>query len=223
MPQIDMNPYHGILIKGAEITCFFPLHAIIHYQHINGTNIYRSISNMKKTTGFYRGIQFNLAYLPINKYMDLAVYKHYDSSIKGAILSSSLKAITYPLNTCEIYYLLNNRLPKFNKLYNGFSFYYASNTISYLIWFNSLNYFNRNINIKNYNLKNATVGLVSGLIVDILMNPIRVLKTNYQNSGINTINLNTFKNMRFVDRGMKMKLILSCIQSSFFNVFIMWK
>ena len=74
--------------------------------------------------------------------------------------------------------------------------------------------------IKNYNLKNAIVGLISGLTVDIIMNPLRVLKTNYQTT--NKIRIN-FKDIKFIDRGLKLRLLLSCLQSSFFNMFILWK
>ena len=172
MPNIEMNPIHGILIKGIEISLFYPFYSIINYQHVNATGIYKSIKTMTYTTGFYRGVQFNLVCLPINKFMDLQIYKHYDLSLQASLLSSSFKIITYPLNTCEVYYLLNNKLPKFNKLYNGISIYYISNTFSYLIWYNSLNYFNKHIKIKNHNLKNAVIGLISGLATDIIMNPL---------------------------------------------------
>ena len=66
-----------------------------------------------------------------------------------------------------------------------------SNTFSYFIWYNSLNYFNEHIKIQNHNLKNDVIGLISGLTVDIIMNPLRVLKTNFQNS--NNINFKKYK------------------------------
>ena len=228
MPHIEMNPVNGIFIKCAEISLFYPLYAIINYQHINATGIYNSIKQMKSTTGFYRGIHFNLLHLPANKFIDLQIYKHYDSSFYAALLSSTFKMLTYPLSTCEVYYLLNNKLPRKSMLYNGFSLYYISNTFSYMLWYKSLNFYNDNITIKNYNIKNAVVGLVSGLTIDIIMNPIRVIKTNYQNAtNINSINssnsINIFKNIRFLDRGLKVKLLLSCLQSSFFNTMILWK
>ena len=120
MPHIEMNPINGIFIKCAEISLFYPLYAIINYQHINATGIYNSIKQMKSTTGFYRGIHFNLLHLPTNKFIDLQIYKHYDSSFYAALLSSTFKMLTYPLSTCEVYYLLNNKLPRKSMLYNGF-------------------------------------------------------------------------------------------------------
>jgi len=223
MPHIEMDPLHGTIIKSIEIICFFPLHSIIHFQHIYSTGIYKSIQKMRYTTGFYRGIHFNLMYLPINRFIDLKIYKHYDSSIPGSLLSSSLKLITYPLHTCEVYYLLNNKLPKLNILYNGGSFYFISNTLSYLIWFNSLTFYNKIIPIKNYNLKNAIVGLFAGLSIDFIMNPLKVIKTNYQNNTNEKVFLNNFKKIKLFDRGLKIKLILSALQSSTFNTFILWK
>ncbi len=213
-----MNPIDGFFIKSIEISIFYPIYSIIHYQHINNIGIYKTIKQMNNTTGFYRGIQFNLLYLPINKYMDLLIYKYYDSSIQASLLSSSFKIFTYPLNTCEIYYLLNNKLPKFHNIYNGISLYYVSNTFSYLIWYKSINYYNKHIEIQDYNLKNAIIGLISGLTVDIIMNPLRVIKSNLQN-----FNKITFNNIKFIDRGLKMKLLLSSLQSSFFNTIIQWK
>jgi len=52
------------------------------------------------------------------------------------------------------------------------------------------------------------------------MNPLRVLKTNYQTT--NKICMN-FKDIKFIDRGLKLRLLLSCLQSSFFNMLILWK
>jgi len=223
MPHIEMNPIYGSILKGIETIILFPLQSIIHYQHVNSTGIFKSIQKMRYTTGFYRGISFNLIALPINKYIDLKIYQSYNASIIAALLSSSLKIITYPLNTCEVYYLLNNKLPKINMLYNGFSFYYTSNSLSFLIWYNSLHFYNKHITIKNYNLKNATVGLIAGLSVDIIMNPLRVIKTNSQNNINYSFNADFIKLFFRSNQGLKMKLILSCIQSSLFNTLILWK
>ena len=212
-----MNPYKGIAVKSSEILLFYPLHSIINYQHINYTNIKNTIKQINYKKGFYNGIKFQLMYLPINRFIDLQCYKDYNISFKAAILCSTLKAFTYPLNTFEIYYKLHGKYPKIKNLYNGYGFYFLSNTTSYIIWFNCLEYFNNNINIESNIIKNFCVGFISGIIVDIAMNPLRVIKTNLQN---NISFKNIFNKQNIIYRGLKTKLILSALQSSYFNVFI---
>jgi hypothetical protein len=80
-----------------------------------------------------------------------------------------------------------------------------------------LEYFNNNINIESNIIKNFCVGFITGIIVDITMNPLRVIKTNLQN---NISFKNIFNNQNIIYRGLKTKLILSALQSSYFNIFI---
>lgn len=231
-----MNPYRGIFVKISEISIFYPLHSIIYYQHVNCTTISKTIQNLNKYRGFYNGIHFQLMYLPINKFIDLQCYRDYDKSIYGRLMCSSIKVLTYPIHSFEVYYNLYSRYPKIKNLYNGNSFYFISNTLSYVIWFNSLEYFNKKIKIcedkviksnKDIIIHNFCVGFISGLIVDVLMNPLRVIKTNLQNDYKNTIKnllkLETyiiFNKKNLLIRGLKSRLILSGLQSSYFNLLI---
>lgn len=234
-----MNPYKGIAVKSSEILLFYPLHSIIYYQHVNNSTLLTTIKNLNNNQGFYNGIRFQLMYLPINKFIDLQCYKDYGTSIYGGLICSFLKGFTYPLNSFEVYYNLHSCYPKIKNLYNGYSFYFISNTLSYVIWFNSLEYFNKKIkfdanerekkNILSFTKlkKDFYVGFLSGIIVDIAMNPLRVIKTNLQNDYKNTIkniykleNYNIFNSKSLVNRGLKSKLLLSALQSSYFNIFI---
>ena len=227
-----MDPYKGILIKTSEILLFYPLNSTIYYQHINNTNIINTIKILYKNQGFYNGIRFQIMYLPINKFIDLQCYKDYCSSLYGGLICSCLKTFTYPIHSFEVYYNLHSCYPKIKNLYNGYSFYFISNTMSYVIWFNCLEFFNKKIefneNIREKKIKkDFCVGFLSGIIVDILMNPLRVIKTNLQNDYKKTIkniykfeDYNIFNPKSIVNRGLKSKLILSALQSSYFNIFI---
>tara|TARA_B100001093_G_scaffold514654_1_gene589175 strand:- start:794 stop:1465 length:672 start_codon:yes stop_codon:yes gene_type:complete len=214
--KLNLNSYKGIIVKTSEILLFYPLHSIIYYQHINNSNLKKTIKILNANKNFYSGIRFQLMYLPINKFIDLQTYTDYGSNIKGGIICSLLKSFTYPINTFEVHYNLNNSYPKFTNLYNGYYFYFISNSLSYVIWFNTLEYFNKKVEIKSNILKNAYVGFISGIIVDVIMNPLRVIKTNLQNN-LSYDKLN-FNNIMF--RGIKSKLILSAFQSSYFNILI---
>ena len=97
-------------------------------------------------------------------------------------------------------------------------------------YFNKKIQFNENIREKKIT-KDLCVGFLSGIIVDILItgdsNDSRVIKTNLQNDYKKTIkniykfeNYNIFNPKSIVNRGLKSKLILSAIQSSYFNIFI---
>lgn len=228
----NMNPYKAILVKTSEIALFYPLHSIIYYQHIYPTNILETIQQLYKNRGFYNGIRFQLMYLPINRFIDIQCYRDYGSNIYGGLTCSSLKLFTYPLHSIEVYYNLHSCFPKICNLYNGYSIYFISNTLSYTIWFNCLEFFNEKFRyylydneINNYSYvskikKDFCVGFLSGTIVDILMNPLRVLKTNLQNDYRKTIR-NIFK-LENYNRGIKSRIILSGLQSSYFNIFINW-
>ena len=213
-----MDPYKGILVKSSEILLFYPFHSIINYQHINNISIKNSFKQIYYKNRFYNGIRFQLMYLPINRFIDLQCYQNYNITLYSAFICSSLKAFTYPLNTFEIYYNLYGKYPKINTLYNGYTLYFISNTMGYLIWFNCLEYFNKNIEFDSKICKNFYVGFMSGIIVDVLMNPLRVMKTNLQNSNISLKNI--FSSQNILYRGLKIKLFLSALQSSFFNIFI---
>lgn len=214
--KLKLDSYKGIIIKTSEILLFYPLHSIIYYQHVNNSSLLSTIKNLNNNQGFYNGIRFQLMYLPINKFIDLQCYKDYGSNIEGSVICSLFKIFTYPMNTFEVFYNLNKKYPHINNLYNGYKFYFLSNSISYYIWFNSLEYFNKKISIENNIQKNACVGFLSGIIVDILVNPLRVIKTNLQNN----ILLNKLNTNIIFFRGIKSKLILSALQTSYFNIFI---
>ena len=202
-----MDPIKGTIIKTSELIFFYPLHTITNYQSIHSTKLITSIKNIK---GFYKGIKYQLLFLPINRYIDLKILENNDISFKSALLSSTCKILTYPLQTYEIYYQLNNKKPPFNFLLKGYHYFYIYNTISYYIWFNSLKIYSDNINIKNNLIKNAFVGFLSGITVDIIVNPLKVIKLNYQN---NTIPKTYYS-------GIKLRILFSAIQSSYFNILI---
>ena len=205
-----MDPIKGTFIKTTEIFLLYPLTTIMNYQIINSNNIFNSFKNIYKTHGFYKGVGFKLLYLPINRFIDLKILQTYDSSLKSALLSSTIKIITYPLQTYSIYYQLNNIKPKMNILFNGYRYFYLYNTLSYYIWFKSLNVYSNNINIKNKILKNGIIGIISSITVDICIHPLKLIQTNLQN---NTINRNIFS-------GIRMKLFISAFQGLFFNILI---
>mgnify|MGYP000987473941 CR=1 FL=1 len=93
-----------------------------------------------------------------------------------------------------------------NILFNGYRYFYLYNTLSYYIWFKSLNVYSNNINIKNKILKNGIIGIISSITVDICIHPLKLIQTNLQN---NTINRNIFS-------GIRMKLFISAFQGLFF-------
>ena len=202
-----MDPLNSSIIKSIEIVLFYPIHSIIYNQQIKQDVKYKTFSR------FYKGLPFQFMYQPINRYLDVIIYNKYDVSLQTSILNSTLKFVTYPLQTCEVYYQINNKLPNIINYYNGYQFFFISNTISYYLWFNSLKYYDlyfTNI-INNTNVKNATVGFLAGLTVDIIINPLKVLKTNYQN------NIKKYDfNFKFMFRGIKARILLSSLQSAFF-------
>lgn len=203
-------PLYGAFVKATEVVLFFPFHHSLHKSQTK--------SGLLNYKDMYKGIQYQIVQAPLNRYVDLHIYKKYGSSLESSAYSTLFKSITYPLQTAEVYYQLNNKLPKrLNNYYKGFSPYIIINASAYYIWFSSLKFYDKYTPkyVYNDNIHNAVVGFLSGMTVDLVMHPLKTIKVNLQS--------NKFKlqdvSMKYLSRGVCTKMLLSSLQSAYFNVF----
>lgn len=205
-----VHPLYGAFIKASEVVLFFPFHHSLHKSQTKTG--YLNYKDM------YKGIQYQIVQAPLNRYVDLHIYKKYGTSFESSVYSSLFKTITYPLQTAEVYYQLNNKLPKrFHNYYRGFNPYIIINGSAYYIWFNSLKFYDKYIPkyIQNEHTHNATVGFLSGMTVDLAMHPFKTIKVNLQSDRFRLKDLS----VRYLSRGVCTKILLSSLQSAYFNVF----
>ena len=206
-----MSPFQGAFVKATEVLLLFPFHHALH----------KSQANCKKKleiSNFYKGLHFQIIQSPLNRMVDIYLYETYGPSIQSSLLSSCFKLSTYPLHTAEVCYQLKNKLPtSIIHCYKGIAPYSIINMSSYYVWFNSLQWYNRNIpKIENEHLHNGIVGFLSGLTVDVLMHPLKTIKTNLQND---TFKFQDLKRLQYFSRGLGIKVIISAFQTAYFNVF----
>lgn len=206
-----MNHIEGSIIKASETFLLFPFHHIIHRKQLGLINNNLTFSNL------YKGISFQLVSSSINRGLDIWLFQNSNSILEASLYSSLCKTITYPLHTTEIYYQINNKIPKLNKLYNGFPIYTLTNIASFNIWINSLKIYDSILPYESdVKQKQFLVGFLSGLTTDVIVHPLKVIKTNLQN---NTFKYNQLLNIPFYYRGMHYKILLSGFQTAYFNMF----
>ena len=69
--------------------------------------------------------------------------------------------------------------------------------------------------MNNEHTHNATVGFFSGMTVDLAMHPLKTIKVNLQSNKFRLKDLS----VKYLSRGVCTKILLSSLQSAYFNVF----
>ena len=144
---------------------------------------------------------------------------------------------TYQVHGKEAYNILKNKVKKNNihVLYHGSIALTSINFISNFIWFSVFTNLNKNLpNNINNDFRNGLIGFSSTLSCDIVVNPIRIIKTYKQShkeniSYINCINeifsnKNNIKNQNSIStlfRGFKIRIMINSISSGLYV--ILWK
>lgn len=208
-----MKPLEGAIVKCTEVSMVFPLHRVINYQYLNGTTFEGALRGVFLERSFYKGLTFHLSHVFINRYIDISIHEKYGSTLEAAVISTIGKSITYPLSTIEV-----NKQAKMNikNYYYGFAPYLMNNAINYYLFWNTLKFYSNVINNVNKQrdspFKNATVGFLTGATVEVLMNPLKVIKTNFQ--------ADQLIKPSFLTRALVPRMLLSGLQVGFFNTIL---
>ena len=167
---------------------------------------------------------------------------------KISIITSLLKLSLSPLDTISNSYQVNGYKlgkdyikNKYNiygvrSLYYGFTPNLGISFIGHYIWFSSYSYMDYyfqndknviNNNILNKNIKNGIIGFSSSFLSDLVVNPLRIIKTikqsSKENSTYHEIIKNTFSNQidKNILRGMYLRIFINAFNSSIYV--ILWK
>ena len=223
---------------------------IIKNQYVNGTSIFESFKNLyssKQKFRFYSGYIPNMIKALTGRNSDILFHKYYSDRIfnqeKAAIysgLSSSIiKIMTMPFDTVSNLYQIHGNKARdvIIKQHNNENFFYFRGTIAYMAitslgsssWLYTYSKLN-DMNLPyNKNVNNAIIGCTSSLVSDLVVNPIRILKT-YKQSHKNYISYSDIlsrilKNdnnlLKSYFRGFFLRTSLNSINSGIFVV--LWK
>ena len=220
-----------------QSSLLFWIKPIIKSQHVYGKTMsetFKFLKNQPDKLRFYRGFIPAVLKSGIGRTSDISIYqytsKNYDNniaSIISGVLSGALKVTIMPLDTISNIYQVhgkNGYKEIKGNLYRGTLAYGLSASISSTLWLTSYSYFIKYNLFTNENLNFLFTGFTSSLITDLVINPIRVIKTNKQAYAkeqsykyiINNIN----KDVGFY-RGFKLRLGYNAINGALFVFF--WK
>lgn len=160
-------------------------------------------------------MQFQIASSCVHRCADIIIYDNYGYTTRSACLSYIVRMLTFPIQTMEIYYQMNNKIVyTFSYIYKGFIAYNVCNFVAYVTWFKSMKFLDKHINCKNKQLKIFIVGFLSGISTDITTNPIKVIKSNLQNRSFCKSDIFIFSN--YLYRGLLLRFVLSGVQNVIF-------
>lgn len=204
---------------------------IIKNQHIYGDSLlktYTILSSDKDIFRFYRGFVPHIIKSGIGRTADITLYKKlsttidnnkYTSLISGGC-SSIIKIATMPLDTVSNIYQVHGKygINYINgNLYRGTVAYGLTHGLSTSIWLYSYNYLKNDNHFSNNNLNHIYNGFFSSFITDIIVNPLRVIKTNKQVLNTKNTYHNILTNLKGqFYRGFKTRLFYNGINSSLF-------
>lgn len=215
-----------------QSSCFFWIKPIMKNQHVYGGSIKKTFFALKKEADFfrfYRGFIPALLKSSIGRTSDITIYKylqqHYDkskelSSIIGGISSSTVKVVIMPLdtisNTLQVHGKNGYKHLKGN-FYRGTIAYAILHSTNSALWLLNYSYFKEHKPFINENLNYIYTGLSSSLVSDLVVNPLRVIKTNKQafsNDKSYTELITRLKGSFY--RGFGIRLILNAFNSGLF-------
>lgn len=220
-----------------QSSCFFWIKPIIKNQHVYGGTIKETFTALRKDVDifrFYRGFIPALLKSSIGRTSDITIYNYlqqkYDknnelSSFLGGITSSVIKVAIMPLdtisNTLQVHGKYGYKHIRGN-LYRGTFAYAGIHSLNSSLWLLNYSYFKEHKPFKNENLNHIYTGLSCSLVSDLVVNPLRVIKTNKQAFSNNKSYTEITKRLKgSFYRGFSIRLIFNALNSGLFV--LLWK
>ena len=89
-----MNPFVAALLKAGDVCLLYPFHRIIHHQHVHNKSFvrtFKTITRHQNLKNLYKGLGLHVAQSSINRYTDVMIYNHFNTSNEAILLSSCFK------------------------------------------------------------------------------------------------------------------------------------
>jgi hypothetical protein len=251
-----MSSYQDTIlsISGAVVFqqgCTYWLKTIIKNQYVKGTDIKNTVSNLLKNKDrfrLYRGFVPTTMETLISRNTDILFHKFYSKNLNSSkeeiavcsgLSSSFIKFVFLPFDTVSNIYQVHGKeaseiIQKQHKKENYF-FYRGAlpqisiGTIGSSAWLYTYSILNDMKFSCNKNINNAIIGIGSSVVSDLVVNPIRIIKT-YKQSNCDYISYNDIikrivkedKNLlKSVFRGFGLRTSLNAFNSGLFLV--IWK
>lgn len=239
----------GGIAGGIQLSSLYWLRTIIKYQYVYPQTLRASTRNLWRETDrmrLYRGFIPNFSKVFLGKVGESSLIKHFQPQNQNDILYNTFltagiitawKTLMMPLDTVGNSYqvnglksqeILRNRIKNQGviTLWSGTIVYLNISFINYSIWIYTYHSLNKCLPTNfNSDVRNGLIGLGSTFMSDIVINPLRVLKTNIQShpekKNYREIYHKVFKRAGDFFRGMQTKMLFNCLNGALYV--ILWK
>lgn len=242
----------GFTAGTIQMSSLYWLKTPIKYQYVYNTGIHETFKillNNKDKYRIFRGIIPSVLKVSLGKVGEAGFMTYFKPEnnqkdiLKNTVISSACISLwkvslmpfdtlgnSYQVNGKDTLEIVKNKI-KVNglkTLYDGTTVYGAITLINCSIWL----YIYNNLNLKldyemNKDLRNGIIGFSATIISDLVINPLRIVKTYKQSSkeaiSYKEICKKVFSSMKISDfyRGIKVKMVFNCFNSSLY--IILWK
>ena len=206
---MDNNTYLKTLVSITGSTVIqqcstYWLKTVIKNQYVYGQSIPVTFNNLfqsKESFRFYRGIIPNIMKAMVGRNSDILFHKYYTNKLNSnqeyialisGLSSSVIKATTMPFDTVSNLYQIHGKSAKdiINKQFKNEDYFFYRGTGAYMAltclgsstWLYTYSKLKEKELHKNMNVNNALIGVSSSIMSDIIVNPIRILKTYKQSN-----------------------------------------
>lgn len=248
MSVIKENAKAGFISGLINSLIFFPSKTFIKTQYYYNYNLIETYNHLIKNNTdnlrLFDGCIYNCTKYSLGKMGEASIYsyiiKYHNDGHKVhkiAFCNTLWKTFLYPLDTLTNIYqvhgnnsklIIDNRIKNFGikTFYNGLGISLPLNytySTSWFFLFININNILTNDNI-NKNIRNGISGFTASLVSDIIVNPLRILKTNKQ-SNINNFSYTyyiknyTIKNL--FSRGIFIRICMNSLYNA--SYVIMWQ
>jgi hypothetical protein len=248
--KIYISAISGSIAGIAQLTTLYWLRTMIKYQYVYNQDLTSSWKKLRASPDpfrLFRGIMPNSLKVGFGKIGEAGIITYFKpkkeesnifyNSIFSSVLITGWKLGMMPLDTLGNSYqvsgfgakqIVNNKIDRYGYkiLWTGTYAYTGISFINYSIWVTMYNYLNfylpTNINM---DLRNGIIGFSSTVCSDLVVNPLRVIKT-YKQSYKDDIDYSTIIKEKIIKekryfRGIQGKMIFNCFNSSLYV--ILWK
>ena len=240
----------GGIAGSIQLTSLYWLRTIMKYQYVYSQNLKQvslKLWHEPDRLRFFRGFSPNIAKVTLGKVGESSLIKVFNpednkySIVSNTLICSSAitgwKMLMMPLDTLgncyQVHgmkgkYIMKDRIKKYGyqTLWSGTFAYLNISFINYTIWIYVYHKLNTSLpsNMQT-DFRNGLIGLGSTFLSDIVVNPLRVLKTNIQSQNDKRTYQDLCQEILIKDkgiyRGFKTKMIFNCFNGALYVV--LWK
>lgn len=241
--------FAGGIAGGIQLSSLYWLRTIIKYQYVYPQNLTMASRNLwhdKDKLRLFRGFIPNFSKVFLGKIGEASLIKNFQpqgksdiwyNTIQTSSIITAWKALMMPLDTLGNSYQVNgkdasqiikNRIQQQGivTLWSGTSVYLNISFINYTIWVYTYHNLNQCLPQKlNQDIRNGLIGLGATFLSDIVINPLRVIKTNIQSHSekkmYRELYVEIFKHSQDYFRGFQTKMLFNCLNGALYV--ILWK